>query len=350
MREIINIHSNAANPKYRLINSIAVLARLANRRGIDEKNLLQGSGIRPEDLTDPRKLITLKQQMDIVERFLTLVPVPGVGLDVGLDFNFSASGKLGMAMMCCDTVLDALKLSLTYIHLTASHFRYHLKVDGDTATGRFHELVNLGKNRAFYCESEVASLYAMAEIIRLKSPFKELHFTHPEPAYASEYTDRFHCPVFFNTPCNMIVFDPAILAAPLTMANPLARKTLEQDCVHLMDCLDADSSLPSRIHRELRLMQNTFPTLEEMAKRVNLSPRTFRRRLVEENTSYKTLLSSIRMTKAEELLTTTTLPMEKVAEKLGFSEVSSFYRAFKAWTGKTPKHYRKNDDDQKSGS
>lgn len=350
MSDRINIHSNPTNPKFRLINSITVLARLAGRMGIDEKTLLQGSGLQQKDLNDPLKLITFEQQFEIAQKFIILAPVPGVGLDVGLDYNFSASGKLGMAMMCCDTVLDALKLNLKYLHLTASHFRYHLVVDGDKACGCFFELVNLGRNRPFFCESEVASLYAMAEIIQLKSPYRELHFTYPEPSYASKYMERFHCPVFFNAPCNMIVFDPKILSIPLTMANPLVRNTLEQDCIHLMDCLQANASLSARIHKELALMKSDFPSLEQMAKRVNLSPRTFRRRLMEEATSYKTLLSSIRKDKAEELLTSTTLSMEKVAERLGFSEVSSFYRAFKTWTGKTPKHYRKNDEDQTSQS
>lgn len=79
---------------------------------------------------------------------------------------------------------------------------------------------------------------------------------------------------------------------------------------------------------------------DQLARRISLSPRTLRRRLVDEGTSYNAILAEVRQGRAMELLTTTRLSMENVALHLGFSEVSSFYRAFKSWTGSTPSRFR----------
>ena len=72
-----------------------------------------------------------------------------------------------------------------------------------------------------------------------------------------------------------------------------------------------------------------------------MSVATLRRRLVEEGGSFRALRVETLKSKAESLLKTD-LPLVQVAEKLGFSDVRSFSRAFKAWTGSTPNAQRKS--------
>jgi AraC-like DNA-binding protein len=107
----------------------------------------------------------------------------------------------------------------------------------------------------------------------------------------------------------MIIFDRGLLSLPLPMSNPIARKTYEKECQQL--CL------------------------------LNISPRTLRRRLTEERTSYKSLVADIRKRKALDLLQTTSVSIARIAAELGYSDLSNFYRAFKRWTGKNPNMYRK---------
>ena len=68
--------------------------------------------------------------------------------------------------------------------------------------------------------------------------------------------------------------------------------------------------------------------------------RTIRRKLTMEGTSYKDILSEVRKQIALELIAAGDASMEKIAEKLGYSEVAGFYHAFKTWTGTTPARYR----------
>lgn len=318
-----------------------VLARIATRYGIDPETLLEGSGIDPADLSDPMKLITLDQEKSVAFRFIDMVPLPWLGLEIGKDYHFSANGKLGMAMMCCENLLEALKMILEFSDLTASYHQYIMTIDGEIGTAVFKEISDLGKHKRFFCESEIASLHAMAHVSHIgHDVFKELHFAYPRPSYASKYQEHFHCPMFFDASCNKIIFDANQLERPLMMANPLVKQTLENECRQLLPRLHSNSSVTAKIRQELFNHPDVFPTLEDMAKRINLSPRTLRRRLMEEKTSFKAIITDIRKDKALELLKTTSLTMENVALRLGFSEVSSFYRAFKSWTGRTPNSFR----------
>jgi len=88
-------------------------------------------------------------------------------------------------------------------------------------------------------------------------------------------------------------------------------------------------------------VEGEYPTLDQLAQRINMPERTIRRKLTAEWTSYKDILSDIRRQKAMELIAAGELSMEKIAGKLGYSDVASFYHAFKTWTGTTPANYRK---------
>jgi AraC-like DNA-binding protein len=79
--------------------------------------------------------------------------------------------------------------------------------------------------------------------------------------------------------------------------------------------------------------------MDAVARELNMSPRTLRRRLEEAGTSYRSLVDEVRETLAEELLDTGALSVEDVAIRLGYAEASSFIYAFKRWKGITPAAY-----------
>lgn len=341
MTELSYFHSSSHLPPVRLINAIVVFNRVADRYGIRPEVLLKGSGIHPEDLNDPQKLINTTQERTVALNFIKHIPVPWIGLEMGQNYHFSANGKLGMAMMCCETMMDALKLILNYIHLTASYHQYSIRIKGKTGYAKFKELVDLGEVRRFVCEGEMASIHKMASLsYEDVNIFKEMHFAYPVPSYAKRYNEIFGCPVIFNAPEHRVIFDAQHLFNPLKLANPLLKTGLEKDCREMAARMQDHETLTERIRQEILHQQDSPPTLDQLARRINISPRTIRRKLMKEKTTYKTILTNIRKDKAVDLLLTTRMPMEKIAIHLGFNEVSSFYRAFKNWTGMTPSKYR----------
>jgi AraC-like DNA-binding protein len=78
------------------------------------------------------------------------------------------------------------------------------------------------------------------------------------------------------------------------------------------------------------------PTMDEAARRLHVDPRTLRRKLDAEHTSYRELTDEVRSTIARELLGTAGLTVGQVATRLGYHDAAGFTRAYKRWTGETP--------------
>ncbi|MCX5849129.1 MAG: AraC family transcriptional regulator, partial [Deltaproteobacteria bacterium] len=206
MSEKFHIRSRADLPVYRSINNVATLMSLADKYGIDARALLSGSGIEMNDLEDPLKLITTVQELSFCRKVIHLVPVPWMGLEFGQHLHLSAKGKVGMAAICCETALDALKMMISYIDLLSSYFEYDIKIDGDIGYARMKELINLNDIRRFICEVEFVSLYTLVSLILEETAiFKEFRLAYPAPEYADKYKEVLHCPVLFDAPEHMIV-------------------------------------------------------------------------------------------------------------------------------------------------
>ena len=110
--------------------------------------------------------------------------------------------------------------------------------------------------------------------------------------------------------------------------------------MRLMSNPDLDNSLVSRIRSMIKHdVDGQFPEFELVADKLHLTTATLRRRLRSEGSSYQQLKDDIRRDTAIHLLSRGTVSMEQVAENVGFSEPTSFFRAFKRWTGVTPRAY-----------
>jgi AraC-like DNA-binding protein len=77
-----------------------------------------------------------------------------------------------------------------------------------------------------------------------------------------------------------------------------------------------------------------------VAKRLGVSPRSLRRRLADEGTSFHTLVEDTRNALAQQYLTDPKLTVSEIAFLVGFSALSPFQRAFRRWTNLTPREYR----------
>jgi AraC-like DNA-binding protein len=103
---------------------------------------------------------------------------------------------------------------------------------------------------------------------------------------------------------------------------------------------DADRSLTTKIRTMIkRDVAGNFPEFTAIAKSLNLTTATLRRKLRAEGSSYQQLKDDIRRDTAIHLLSRGTISMDEVAQSIGFSEPTSFFRAFKRWTGVTPRAY-----------
>lgn len=170
---------------------------------------------------------------------------------------------------------------------------------------------------------------------------REVRFAHRAPTDPRAFEPFFGCPVAFEQSHDEFVFAASALDRPLHAADPTLALVLAE---HMQRLLDALPTVDPFVHRArgllLQALQQGTASLESLAEALHVSPRTLRRRLDEHGTSYKALLDELRRDLAYHLLARSAEPPDAIAARLGFTEASTFYRAFKRWSGTTPALYR----------
>lgn len=140
---------------------------------------------------------------------------------------------------------------------------------------------------------------------------------------------------------NSLAFARAYLDRPLPHANPITVSMCEQMCSQLLDARRARIGTSTMIRHYLNATRDAAPlSLEEMARLMNTSARTLKRRLQEDGTTFRALLNESRSAMAQTLLSDARLTLTEIAERLGYSDLSSFSQAFKRWYGLAPQVYR----------
>jgi AraC-like DNA-binding protein len=171
---------------------------------------------------------------------------------------------------------------------------------------------------------------------------QEVHVTYaPSVAAPQDYRETFGCPVFFEQSENKLVFDATLLSARPDLGNEVTYATVSRLCDELMDELQLRTGVAGKV-REALLVNLARPTsLDAVARYLKMSSRTLRRRLSEENASFRELLDDLRMQVAIKYLRDTDLTTEAVADALGFSDASNFRHAFRRWTKAAPQDFRR---------
>jgi AraC-like DNA-binding protein len=153
---------------------------------------------------------------------------------------------------------------------------------------------------------------------------------------------HFGCPVVAGAPVDRIVFPESALAVPFVTANAeaFARVVpgLEAQLVRRTRARTLRDDVRLAIARNMS--GGARPSVDGVAHRLHVSPRTLQRRLGEERTSYQEQLDDVRRLSARRLLAHTELDTNDIAFLLGFEEPNSFTRAFRAWEHTTPARFR----------
>ena len=156
---------------------------------------------------------------------------------------------------------------------------------------------------------------------------------------------HFGCELRFDAPCDLMVFDEAVLALPMVNRNAQLFAVLVPGLELALPKNDPARTLADDVRETLTgTMYGDRPAVSKVARSLGMSVRTLQRRLGELGTTYQDVLDSVRHRSARRLLTSTNLGLGEVAFLLGFEEVNSFMRAFHVWEGTTPVKWRARGD------
>jgi AraC-like DNA-binding protein len=166
---------------------------------------------------------------------------------------------------------------------------------------------------------------------------KEISFTHPAPPGIGEFHPTFGCPVRFNESVNQMALEQDFADMRLPNGDALLSEMLD----HYGQSLLKQTAKDDFLSDVRKVLSDGFSRgdvrLETTARKLALSGRSLQRELNGRGTSYREELDRFRLDLALDLLTRA--EVHEIASLLQFSELSSFYRAFRRWTGKTPSEY-----------
>src|SRR5690606_19219418 len=155
------------------------------------------------------------------------------------------------------------------------------------------------------------------------------------------YTEVFGCVPERGASTSELVFALELLDLPLLGPDPSLSALLAQRAEELLAALEV-TPLAQRVAALLAADPSASrPSMEALAVRLAMSPRTLQRRLGEADTSWSRLVEAEQRRRACHALAAGELPIKEIADQVGFAEPSTFYRAFKRWTGVTPAEYRR---------
>jgi len=316
------------------------LVELVARWGVEAGEMLEGLSLTRESLTNPAARVSLETMTTLVKRGAELTGEPGLAFFAGLEMRLSSHGYLGFAAMTAGTVRQAIELAMRFVPTRTTALAFHLHVEGETASLVVEERAPLGGSREFILIALLIGIARIGAAITKKELAGEADLMFDEPPYFARFAHLAPGRVRFGRPSNRLVFAASVLDLPLDMADPVAMQLAREQCEREMQALGRDDRTVARV-RELLPLSEGFRSLEEIAQQMGVSPRTLKRRLADQDTSYSALLDELRQERALLLLRDESLSREQIAERLGYSDAANFTRAFRRWTGKTPGSVRK---------
>jgi AraC-like DNA-binding protein len=138
-----------------------------------------------------------------------------------------------------------------------------------------------------------------------------------------------------------LLFDATWLDRVPELGNQISYLTVVRLCESMMEELKLLSGLVGQVRKILLTNLMRLKNIEAVASEMGMSARTLRRKLNEENTSYRTVVDELRMDMAVKYLRDTRLTIDDIAYALGFSEAANFRHAFRRWTKSTPDQFRR---------
>lgn len=253
-------------------------------------------------------------------------------------------GVLGLAMKTAPTLRASLERVERYWRVVTDTAVYRLDASGDPAFLLFEERTGHHPVLDFRNEGALAGLARnMRQFVEGDLALEHVSFRHACRGDPDRYAAHFGCPVHFEADRNAIALKPAMLDLPNRLGDAAVSDFLTAHLETEIGSLKDDPSLRAALLRRLTpALSNGVPQAAEVARDMGMSERTLYRRLADEGLTFRDVLIQAQSSLAQELLRDSTSSIAEIAFLTGFSEQSTFSRAFKRWVGQAPAQFRQH--------
>jgi AraC-like DNA-binding protein len=320
---------------------LRAIVPLLQELGADPAAVLQRVGMSPDALGDSANRLPFGAAGALVDECARATGCPHFGLLLGIRSGPAAAGLSSELMRHAQTVRDGLQLLIDFQHLhdrggvvaltphgaddvELSYVIYHPDTPGTSQV--------LDASIAISCS-------IMRSLCGPRWSPAEVMLSRARPPSVSPYRAFYRAPIRFDAPRSAVIFPAWHLDLPIAGTDPDERRRLAALAAEL------DSARPASVTeltlRTLgRMIVALPPSGDKVAEVLGIKRRRLRERLAAEGTSIKALLEDLRCELARQLLEGSRMPIGEIASTLHYSKPGAFSRAFKAWTGKTPRQWR----------
>jgi AraC-like DNA-binding protein len=321
---------------------------LVRDRGGDARDYIERHGL-PANADSEREIVV---RLDVLRRFLddvsSALSEPHLGLTVAERTERGTWDLLEYSCRAAPNVREALRRMARYVRLANDVVQIRFVETDDGAASIEQAIpgnpVVLDRHgNEFFAATVVLKC---RELAGRKLVPTRLVFAHPAPddfdrLYATFGTRAFE----FAPGRNAVFFDEHALSAPLESSDASLSSILERFAVQALESRGQTSAFVASVRDAIRaqLLDGTA-VLGSTAKGLGVTVRTLQRRLAEEGSSFAEEVESVREELARLYVSDRSRPLTEVAFLLGYSDLSTFVRAFRRWTGMTPARFRVNAD------
>jgi AraC-like DNA-binding protein len=317
----------------------------AARRGAILEELCKKLQLQPDDLNQTEAKLSLQQGHQVWEEALKLTKDEFLGLHIGEATNPSIVGLVGHLMQSSPDLLTAFAHLEKFNKVVTEMFFYKVQNIHNQCIVSFSPIsfwaTNYPQTARQAVEQAMSGSLHICKLLTGKYLVPlQINFTYPAPKNIGEYQRVLKGELFFEQKENSLVFKLSDFKLPVIGYNKELLILFKQLCADYLLKLQAQESTADKVKATiLQHFRQQIPQLDEVASFLNMTNRSLQRKLQAEGTNFQMITEEIREKLAVELISHNQFTINEIAYMLGYTESSTFRRAFKRWTGKNPKSY-----------
>lgn len=305
-----------------------------------------GIGIEPALPTDPSAMVSDRDFFSLLERIAALSERGrAVPIYIGASMRCDDYGAFGLAFKSAPNLLGSYARVERFGKVVTSISNFRVEQSGASV---FMEVIQGSQHRlGLKMTNELALAAAMSisrEVSSVSFDPVSVHLMANRPEDDSLYRSHFRCPIHFNAERDALEVATITASQANRLSDDGMSSFFERHLDSQLSQLSKTSELERRILDQIRgALSEGVPTLAVVAGRIGIGSRTLQRRLSAEGLAYQDLVTEARKSLSAKLLRRTDYALSEIAFLTGFSDQSTFTRAFKRWHGQTPASYRRGD-------
>lgn len=320
---------------------LSALYHSAIRQGVDVLPILTNVGLSIADIDKPNHRIPTEKLSALQIGIWNATQDESMGLN-GCPLKRGSYYMMGKLTIHQTHLGKVLSLGQRFYNLLVNDDFVTFRQEGDNTVLRVQLVTPEADVDHLFGEITLLAWHRYASwIIAQGIPLTETRFNYAPPQHVNEYTYLYPGKHVFNSDELALVFPSKYLEFEVKQTESTLLGFLQRCPLELFRQYKDDYSLSSELRRLLiKHIWGANASIADCASQLHMTPRTMMRKLKEEGTSFQQLKDFVRRDKAIMLLTQQKMAISEVAEHIGYSDSAVFTRAFRQWTGLSPRKYR----------